>query len=97
MAVKNSTNMVSVVLVRATTHYTTIPCRRRPSLKLISSFLFPYSSRPGSLDVSFIRAELALSTEEEWQKFEGGMSLAYTDVSKTKIDCKKSAVDVAAA
>ncbi|KAG7166445.1 Leukocyte receptor cluster member 8-like 1 [Homarus americanus] len=43
--------------------------------------------RPGSLEVSFIRSELALGTQEEWQKFESGISLVYTDVSKTKIDC----------
>nr|XP_053636262.1 leukocyte receptor cluster member 8 homolog isoform X2 [Cherax quadricarinatus] len=52
--------------------------------------------RPGSLDVSFIKSELALGTQEEWQKFESGVSLVYTDVSKTKIDCKKSTADVIA-
>lgn len=57
--------------------------------------LFPCSYRPGILDVSFIRSELALgSQEEDWQKFESSVSLAYTDVSRTKIDCKKSAADV---
>lgn len=58
--------------------------------------LFPCSYRPGSLDVSFIKSELALGTQEEWQKFESSISLVYTDVSKSKIDCKQSTADVIA-
>ncbi|KAG0728503.1 Leukocyte receptor cluster member 8 [Chionoecetes opilio] len=49
--------------------------------------------RPGSLEVSFIRSELALGTQEEWQKFESTVSLAYTDTTKAKIDCKVSTAE----
>lgn len=62
---------------------------------LNSLLLFPCSYRPGILDVSFIRSELAIGMqEEEWQKFESSVSLVYTDESKQKIDCKKSTADV---
>lgn len=65
-------------------------------VRLLNAFLLsPCSYRPGIVDVSFIRSALALaSQEEEWEKFESSVSLAYTDASKTKIDCKKSSVDV---
>lgn len=49
--------------------------------------------RPGSLDVSFIRSELALGTQEDWQKFESAVNLVYTDTSKVRIDCKSSTAD----
>lgn len=57
------------------------------------SLSFLYSYRPGSLDVSFIRSELALGTQEDWQKFESGVNLVYTDASKMRIDCKSSTAD----
>lgn len=59
-------------------------------------FLFPFSYRPSSVDVSFVRSELALGADEDWEKFESGLGLTYTDASKDKIDCKTSVVDVPA-
>ena len=74
-----------------------ISCQEEEQVHFLNFvFLFPYSYRPGSLDVSFIRSELALGTQEEWQKFESAVSLVYTDATKTKIDCKQSSAEAPA-